>query len=105
MSQIECGDQFMLYDGTYAHLDSVTERGSEPTQTYNFSVEDSENYLADGVLVHNKTSTPDNPQLPGEDIIELEDLMDAAQVQSLSGGGDGPDGAISNNGGDWEMPS
>ena len=50
--------------------------------------------------MHNKFSDPDNPFIPPEDIIDVDDRLKAAEYQNIYGGGGDGDGAVNNLGGD-----
>ena len=54
VNQVNLGDKVKLVQGGTAYINSITEHPLEEVQTYIFSVEDNNNFYANGILVHNK---------------------------------------------------
>lgn len=64
VTQIEVGDQCKLTTGELVTLTNIIEVFNGPIQTYNIMVKDNNNYFADEILVHNKTTAgrPGGPE-------------------------------------------
>lgn len=81
---IKVGDELNLDNGGIAKIESITELEKKLTQTYIFTVENNNNFYANGVLVHNKCFLAGTKILTDVGEINIENIKDTTNIISFN---------------------